>query len=92
MRMYTVLYLLRWVADISSLLLLTYNYEDPSIEVSPFVLVFSLPMVGIRSCMSLLFPCYDMAFFTKMKYCPDRIMSQGNPYNALPVYGAVVTL
>lgn len=99
MSLYCALYILRWLVDF---VFLAYKYlviSDPHFEASPFVIVFSLPMLGFRAFQAYTFPCTDMrtaqvivgSELLLQTYCGDRAIVNGVPLNVFPVYVAMVS-
>lgn len=89
MLLFSLFYLLRWGLDISSLV---YGFltSAPEPELSSFVLVFTIPMVGIRTFLGIMFPCLDTQFLNDFGYCPDRAMINGSPLKTSPIFGAIL--
>ncbi|KAI8915730.1 hypothetical protein EDD86DRAFT_243713 [Gorgonomyces haynaldii] len=72
----TILYLLRWIADFTTVIFCF--YAEAKVNLSMFTIMFTTPMLG------------NQDFYAENRYCPDRLMVASKPFNALFVQAGVL--
>jgi hypothetical protein len=89
MQAYTLIFVMRILMDIVSLSWIFVS-NPPIMFASPFTLIFSLPVAGIRAILPMLFPCFESVIDVATGYCSDIATIQGSPLNCFYIYVAMV--